>query len=269
MKPSPSGYFIGKTPSFACRADPRFSYCLYVPRQERPHSMLVVVHDTLRNNQALRDLFADYAERSRTLVLAPLFPAGIGDPDDLDEYKCLRVRDLRYDELVLAMVTEVAERYELDAARFSLFGFSGGAHFAHRFLYLQPERLRSVVVASPGSVTLPVASYRWWPGLADFEALFGRPVDWSALRRVPTHLVVGALDTDTAGTIQTADHPHWVEGAAAAGRNRVERLRSLHQHLSAAGVPASYEELPGAGHEIGPAVEAAIRFLEGIARRPA
>jgi pimeloyl-ACP methyl ester carboxylesterase len=269
MNASPSGYFIGKTPSFACRADPRFSYCLYVPRQGHPEAVLVVVHDTLRNNHALRDLFAEEAERSRTLVLAPLFPAGIGDPDELDDYKCLRIRDLRYDELLLTMVGEVAERYGVDGARFSLFGFSGGAHFAHRFLYLQPERLSKVVVAAPGSVTLPVTSHRWWPGLADFETLFGRPVDWDALRRVPTHLVVGARDTDTSGTIQTADHPDWIEGADAAGRNRVERMRSLHQHLCAAGVPASYEELMGAGHEIGPAVEAAIRFFGGTARRPA
>lgn len=273
MPPPTSGYLHGKTPSFACQADPRFSYCLYVPRGYAERSpavrMLVVIHDTLRNNQSLRDLFADYAEQSNTIVVAPLFPAGIGTPDDLDHYKYLRFRDIRFDEILLAMTAEVAARYGVSDARFALFGFSGGAHFAHRFLYLEPARLSRLVVAAPGSVTLPVTDYRWWPGLGDFEAVFGRPVPWDALKQVPVHLVVGANDTNPGGTIQSKDHPNWVDGACAAGGNRVERLKSLHEHLKRVGASASYEELPGVGHEMGPVAQAAISFLEGSTPRPA
>lgn len=269
MNVEPTGYYAGRTPSFNCQAHPSFSYCLYVPRSGQPRSLLVAVHDTMRNNQALRDLFADYAESTGTLVLAPLFPARLDDPHELDHYKYLRTGAVRYDEVVLDMTAEVAERYQLDVGRFALFGFSGGAHFAHRFLYVWPQRLSALVVAAPGSVTLPDTRHRWWAGLADFEERFGRPVDWEALRRVPVHVAVGVLDTDTSGTVQTPDHPNWVEGADVAGRSRVDRARSLGEHLRRAGVEAGYEELPGAGHEVGPAVGAAIRFLEGRARRPA
>jgi len=269
MNFQPTGYFGGKTPSFSCRTHRAFSYCLYVPQSTPVRSILVVVHDTMRNNQALRDLFAEFAERSGTLVLAPLFPGSLADPADLDHYKYLRAGDLRYDEVLLAMVDEVAERYALDGSRFALFGFSGGAHFAHRFLYVWPERVSVAIVAAPGSVTLPEPQHGWWAGLADFEARFGRPVDWAALRRLPILLVAGALDTDTRGTVQSPDHPYWVEGADAAGSNRVERMRSLRESLGRAGVAADYEEIPGAGHEVGPAVEAAIRFLEGRAPHPA
>lgn len=262
MSPRPLGYFAGRTPSFACQADPRFSCCLYVPRTTRPRSLLVAVHDTLRNNQALRDLFVEYAEASGTLVLAPLFPAGIGDANELDDYKYLRGRDVHYDEVLLAMVGEVSARYAVDGSQFALFGFSGGAHFAHRFLYLRPERLSAVVVAAPGSVTLPDARLHWWAGLADFEARFGRPVDWDALRRVAAHLVVGADDTDPAGTIRAPDHPHWMEGADAAGSNRVERLRALHAQLLAHECKVSFEALPGEGHVVEPIVAAAIRFFD-------
>jgi poly(3-hydroxybutyrate) depolymerase len=255
------GYFTGKTPSFACQADPRFSYCLYVPRQAPVRSMLVAVHDTLRNNQALRDAFAEHAEASGTLVLAPLFPAGIGSPHDLDDYKYLHSGGVRYDEVLMAMVDEVASRHAVDAARFALFGFSGGAHFAHRLLYLRPERLAALVIAAPGSVTLPDARLRWWAGLADFETRFGRPVDWDALRQVPVHLVVGAADTDPAGTIGSPDHPLWVEGADTAGANRVERLHTLHSQLLALQCKATLETLPGVGHVVDPAVAAAIRFF--------
>lgn len=272
MTSSPPGYLLGRTPSFACQADPRFSYCLYVPpgyaRRIPVARLLVAVHDTSRNNQALRDLLADHAEVSNTIVLAPLFPAGIGSPDDLDNYKYLRYRDIRFDEILLRMVEEVAARYRIDAGRFALFGFSGGAHFAHRMLYVRPERLSRLVAAAPGSVTLPIDNHRWWPGLADFEDVFGHPVDWQALRRVPTHLVVGTEDTNPGGIVQSRDNPNWMEGATDAGANRVERLRSLHAHLQARGARVTLEELPGVGHEIGPVVRAAIRLLAAPSTPP-
>lgn len=270
MTSSASGYLLGRTPSFACQADPRFSYCLYVPRRGTPPSRLVVaIHDTLRNNQSLRDLFADFAEASDSLVLAPLFPAGAGSAEDLDNYKYLRFRDIRFDELVLHMTAEVAARYGVGDARFSLFGFSGGAHFVHRFLYVHPARVAAAVVAAPGSVTLPVDDYPWWAGVADFERIFGRPIDWECLRQVPIHLVVGTDDTNPGGTVQGRDHPNWVDGAAAAGGNRVERLRSLHAHLQRLGARVTLEELPGVGHEIAPVAQAGIRFLAGSAPLPA
>lgn len=273
MTPSVSGYLVGKTPSFACQADPRFSYCLHVPRgyaerREAPR-LLVAIHDTLRNNQALRDHFSDFAEEANTIVVAPLFPAGIGTPDDLDHYKYLRFRDIRFDEILLAMTGEIAARYRVDASRFDLFGFSGGAHFAHRFLYAEPGRLARVIVAAPGSVTLPVEDYRWWPGVGDFAAVFGRPIDWAAVARVPAHLVVGERDTNPGGIIQSRDHPNWVDGADAAGANRVERLKSLHEHLERRGASVTIELLPGVAHEIGPVVQAAIRLLSAPATRPA
>lgn len=261
-----TGYWLGRTPTTACRRDQRFSYCLYVPakyseRPERP-TLLVVLHDTLRNHQALRDAFVEHAERINAIVLAPLFPAGVGEPEDLDHYKYLRFGDIHFDEILLAMAAEVAAKYGVDDARFSLFGFSGGAHFAHRFLYVHPRRLRALVVGSPGSVTLPTEQYAWWPGLANFAAVFGRPVDWKAVRVVPTYLVVGEDDVNPRGIVASSEHPYWAEGANAAGANRVERLRSLHAELAKRQDDVTFEALPRVRHEIDPVVSAAIRFLE-------
>ncbi len=268
MRAGLSAYNLGKTPSFACQADQRFSYCLYVPskydERARPARVLVVIHDTQRNNQSLRDAFAEFAEESNTLVIAPLFPAGIAVASDLDNYKYLRFRDIRFDEVLLEMTAEVARRYGVDDARFALFGFSGGAHFAHRLVYVCPDRLRTVVAASPGSVTLPSEEYRWWPGLADFERLFGRPVPWERVRAVPLHLVVGSDDTNPRGIVQSQESPNWVEGAAAAGSNRVERLRTLHAQLKQRGARVTLEELPGVGHELEPVVAAAVRYFRGL-----
>lgn len=266
MKKGITGYWLGRTPTIACRADQRFSYCLYVPpgyaeRESRPR-LLVALHDTLRNHQALRDAFAGHAERVNAIVLAPLFPAGIGTPEDLDHYKYLRFGDLRFDELLLAMAAEVSSKYGVDDSRFAMFGFSGGAHFAHRFLYVHPQRLSALVVGSPGSVTLPTEDHAWWPGLKDFRTHFGREVDWKAVRTVPTLLVVGVDDVDPRGIVSSQHHPNWVEGANAAGANRVERLKSLHAALAKRQDDVSFEALPGVKHEIDPIVQAAIGFFE-------
>lgn len=266
MTTSITGYWLGRTPTIACQADQRFSYCLYVPakyaeRAERP-TLLVALHDTLRNHQALRDAFSEHAERTNAIVVAPLFPAGIGEANDLDHYKYLRFRDIHFDELLLAMTREVSARYGVDGERFALFGFSGGAHFAHRFLYAHPGHLESLVVGSPGSVTLPSEDYAWWPGLSDFAAIFGRPVDWERVRKVPTYLVVGAKDVNPHGIVNSEDHPNWVDGANAAGANRVERLRALHAHLAKRQDDVTFEALAGVRHEIDPIVKAAIGFLE-------
>ena len=84
-----SSYDLGKTASFACQVDQRFSYCLYVPRAyaqraETPR-LLVAIHDTGRHNQQLRDHFAEFAELTNTIVISPLFPGGIIVPGDLEK----------------------------------------------------------------------------------------------------------------------------------------------------------------------------------------
>lgn len=265
-------YSTGRTASFACQADQRFSYCLYVPAACRAEPaaarVLVAIHDSLRDNQSLRDRFAEYAESTNTLVVAPLFPAGIEVADDVDAYKYLRFRGIRFDEILLAMVSEVGARYGVPVATFVLFGFSGGAHFAHRFLYVQPARLHALVVAAPGSVTLPGEDHAWWPGLKDFPSIFGRRVDWPSVQRVPVHLIVGAEDTDPNGIVRSKDDPNWREGADAAGANRVERLRTLYARLRERGADVTLEELPGVAHQAGPVVDAAIRYLRDRRWRP-
>ncbi|MFZ3285531.1 MAG: alpha/beta hydrolase [Telluria sp.] len=263
-----STYHLGKTVSFACRVDPRFSFCLYVPpgyRQGPAARILVAVHGTDRHSQSLRDLFCDFAQASNTIVLAPLFPVGIED-DDLDNYKYLGNAGIRYDEIVLAMVAQVAEGYGVDAARFSLFGFSGGAHLAHRLFYVHPERLHTVVVGAPGSVSLPDERHAWWAGVKDYDAVFGRPVPWAHMRQVRLHLVVGGNDINPKGIIQGRADPRWVEGADSAGANRLERVRSLYVQLREHGMQVSLAQLDGVGHQVGPIAGAAIEFLSRAER---
>ena len=81
-------YHSGPTAFFASQQDQRFSYCLYVPASHRtdttPLPLTVVVHGTQRMAERYRDAYRGFAEEHQTVVLAPLFPAGIGEPGGLN-----------------------------------------------------------------------------------------------------------------------------------------------------------------------------------------
>jgi poly(3-hydroxybutyrate) depolymerase len=85
--------------------------------------------------------------------LAPLFPSGIIDPSDEDNYKFIKYHDIRFDHVLLAMIDEVAIKYRVNKDRFLLHGFSGGGQFVHRFFYLHPKRLMGVSIGAPGRIT--------------------------------------------------------------------------------------------------------------------
>ena len=254
---------VGRTPATACRADQRFSYCLYVPPrgEAADRRILVAVHGTERGNQAMRDLFSDLAEAFNLIILAPLFPCGVEEPYDRDNYKYIEYRGIRFDLILLSMIDEVAARYGVDAERFALFGFSGGAHFVHRFYYLHPQRLSALSVCAPGSPTLLDSQKPWWVGVADMEARFGRSLDPPALRAVPVHLAVGDADTDTWEITHKPGGAHWMDGANATGATRVERLKTLEASLSAAGVQTWMDILPGVRHQRDALAQSAIAFF--------
>jgi poly(3-hydroxybutyrate) depolymerase len=242
-------YRRGKTPVFASRYDQRFSYCLYVPEDLGPGKapLVVIQHGTERNFLLYRDHLASFADEYGVVVLAPLFPAGIIDPDDLHNFKFIEYQGIRYDEVLLAMVAEVAARYPVDPDTFYLHGFSGGGQFAHRFLYLHPDRLAGVSIGAPGRVTQLDDSLPWWLGTKDFEERFGRPIDLDALRRVPVLMVVGDQDVDT-WEINNPGESNWMDGAEEAGETRIERLRTLERNFVTHGLDVRFALVPGVAH---------------------
>lgn len=268
-----SFYHYGATTLFAAQVDQRLGYCLYVPEAYADDSadrypVVVVVHATDRTAQGYRDAFAGFAERHGVIVVAPLFPAGIDAEGDLEGYKLIVPGGLRYDLALLGILDEVASLYRADVERVLLHGFSGGGHFAHRFLYLHPRRLAAVSIGAPGLVTLLDRTRPWWTGVADLEALFGRPLDPEAMRRVPVQTVIGADDTETWEITIPPGSPLWLEGANDAGRTRLDRIAALADSLERAGLTVRrdvVEGVPHLGYPLVPAVEAF--FAEVLARR--
>jgi pimeloyl-ACP methyl ester carboxylesterase len=267
-------YDRGRTTIWACRADPRFSWCAYVPeafsaKTAASYRLLVAVHGTARGMTTYRDGFARFAEQQRLIVLAPLFPAGITGPDDLSSYKFMRAGDLHYDAILLSMVDEIQAKYRLDTRRFAMFGFSGGGHFAHRFFYLHPQRLSAASIGAPGVVTLLDAEHDFWVGVRNFESVFGRRIDLDAMRGTPVQMVIGGNDTETWEITIKPDMRLWMPGADLAGVDRLERMRSLKASFETNGIAVRHDVVPGIAHEgdkVIPAVEDFFAEALGAAR---
>ena len=227
---------------------------LYVPSTydgSRPYRLLVSVHGSNRTAAAYARRFAAFGEANDTIVLAPLFPDGT-------DYQRLGLQNgERVDLRLLDLIDEVAADYRVEREQFDLFGFSGGGQFAHRFLYLHPERLRSVVVAAPGTVTIPSETTRWPAGFGDVPRL--ATFDPAALSGTRVMLLVGADDVDLTGLNQRPI-------ANLAGGTRLDRVRTLHEAWQTAGIVHTYFEVPGLGHTLDDRVLAPARSFFAASR---
>ncbi|MCY3864679.1 MAG: alpha/beta hydrolase [Chloroflexi bacterium] len=258
MRDNVSPFLYQRTSFIAYGADPRFSYCLYVPHEIR--HICVYVHGTYRDAAFYRDQLTDFSLRNHVLLLCPLFPAGLIDPHDVENYKLLRFHNIRFDQVLLGMLDEVRQRYTVPCERFMLGGFSGGAQFAHRFAYFYAERLTALSLAAPGRVTLLHDSLNWWSGIGDAEKLFGRAIDIPGLRALPIQLLLG--ENDNADITIAEGDPWWVPGANLAGATRRERLDSLYRQYQQIGSDVRLDVIANCGHDWQPLRDATIRFFE-------
>lgn len=259
-------YDFGSTTIFASRADPRFAYCLYVPPpgDGPPPRLVVAMHGTGRTFTDYRDAFSAFGRWRNCIILAPLFPVGVRGDGNRDGFKYMQEGDIRYDRVLLDIVDEVAGKYGLADARFALFGYSGGGHFAHRFFMLHPDRLWAVAIGASGSVTLLDDTRDFWVGTRDLQARFGIAIDRAAMARVPVQMIVGAADQETWEITHRPGGRHWQAGANDAGRTRPERLDALRRSFEAAGIAVRFDLVPNMAHDGMRAVERVETFLADV-----
>ena len=144
--------------------------------------------------------------------------------------------------------------------KFNLFGFSGGGHFAHRFLYLWPDRLDAVSVGAPGSVTRIDDTRDFWLGTRNFETVFGKPLDLPAIRKVPVQLVVGACDVEE--FVYPPQFAAFVEDMGDIGKNRIERNTKLLENYQANGLDVRQTIVPKVAHDGHKVVDAVTAFFQ-------
>jgi pimeloyl-ACP methyl ester carboxylesterase len=246
-------YDYGHTAIFASSVDPRFHYLLYVPHyvaDGRRVKLIVAIHGTGRTSAIeFRDHFAEFAQYHNCAVFCPIFPVNVAGDGGRSGYKYILGDDIRYDELLLSMVEEVAEKYNQNWNRFAMFGFSGGGQFTHRFAILHPDRLWAASIGAPGCVTLLDPERDWWVGTRNVAGLFGMELNLDALKELPVQMVVGSLDLETWEIVRSPGTRYWVEGANDAGATRIDRLTSLSRSFKAAGVNVTFDKVPGVAHD--------------------
>ncbi|KAI1770495.1 alpha/beta-hydrolase [Hypoxylon cercidicola] len=261
-------YFVGHVPLMALQVDPRISYALYVPKShynpdpsgEGSNSsklpLLVYIHGTGRSIAAIYSELVPFAETTPCAILAPLyvkitvfffrfsslarFPAGMDGPNDIDSYKELRSESLRSDLGLSSVLDQVAYRWPgIETAKVIMMGFSGGGQFAHRFLYLYPERLAAVSVGAPGRPTFLDDTQDWPVGVADVETVFNRTLSRESIGDVPIQLVVGNQDVELHGDNEFWECQREVLGSGGLppmNETRLESMQTLHTSLEQAGI---------------------------------
>ncbi|MDA7948168.1 MAG: alpha/beta hydrolase [Hyphomicrobiaceae bacterium] len=244
-------YDTGYTPWVVSRFNPRFSWALYVPKtlpDDTPAPLLVLIHGSTRQD-TFREGFRDYAERTGTVLLTPLFPINGAEPGDVHGYKRMDGHGLRYDLLLLDMIDEAGSIWNLKTDRFAMHGYSGGGQYVHRFMLLHPERLSAASIGAPGSITLPDPAHSWPSGIQDMEARFGKSFDAAALAKVPVHCVIGADDTQVWEIARTPDDPLYLSGVNDEKTNRRAKLKLLDDAFSGLGCSTRHDAVDGVVHD--------------------
>ncbi|KAI1397288.1 alpha/beta-hydrolase [Hypoxylon fuscum] len=274
-------YFVGHVPLMVLQVDPRISYALYVPKSHYnpdPNNngstnstavklpLLVYVHGTGRNTVAIYNELVPFADSTPCAILAPVFPAGMDGPNDIDSYKELQSKSLRSDLGLLSVLEEVAYRWPgIETEKVFMMAFSGGGQFAHRFLYLYPGRLAAISVGAPGRPTYLDGGQDWPVGVADVEILFNKTVHTDLIGDIPIQLVVGSKDVELHGSQEFWEWEREVLGSGGLppmNETRLESMKKLHASLEQAGIMSQLDIVEGVAHNETGVRETVLQFLQ-------
>ena len=154
---------------------------------------IVAVHGIRREADAQANLFAERAAALGRPVIAPIF-----EKDRWPRYQ-QAVRRGRADLALLSLMDALRHEQVWHTRTFDLFGFSGGAQFAHRFAMLHPETVSRLTTASAGWYTFPDdAAFPYGlsprPGRTDTWAP-GLTANLDQFLKIPIQVCVGADDS--------------------------------------------------------------------------
>lgn len=234
--------------------DPALTYYLYLPEgSARPNHVLVAVHGISRNVDAYINAMRPWADKHGVVLVLPEY-----NKFDFYDYQRLgrHGHGPRADLPLIGVLADIQKKFGIDTGKVDLFGFSGGAQFAHRFAMVHPSRVSRLGVAAAGWYTWPDVSQRYPFGIADASGLEGASIDMAAMLRIPICVFVGEKDTSRSRSLNIARQVDEVQG-----ENRLQRAenwaRSMRAYAADLGLKANIqlERLPNTRHSYTQAVK--------------
>ena len=183
------------------RDDPTQEYLLYIPSSGAESApVMVSVHGISRNAHEQAHVFSPYCERFGAVLVVPRFT-----PEMHRDYQRLgrAGRGERADLALQRYLNEVAKLTGADVSQIYLFGFSGGAQFAHRYAMAHPHRVAKAIIAAAGWYTFPDHTERYPYGIRSNRKLKGVRFNPEEFLRVPIEVLVGSHDIGTANLRST------------------------------------------------------------------
>ncbi|MFN3727879.1 MAG: hypothetical protein ACK4SZ_16430 [Allosphingosinicella sp.] len=214
----PDSVPTGRTSFRTLIGAPDAEYFTYLPPAASAASPVVVlVHGITRNAAEHVFRFAAAADCANAILVAPLFTkASYGQYQQVVD----GARGVQADLALFDMLTAVAAATGADTRRVHLFGFSGGAQFAHRFMMLHPERVAALAVAAAGWYSFPDPDLPYPFGIGSHPIPGGR-FDAEQFLAIPRHVLVGDRDVARDEALRTGRRLDQLQG-----RNRLERARA-------------------------------------------
>ncbi len=232
-------------------------YYTYLPDTfRRGNRLVVVVHGISRNAREHIVAFAPWARESGLALAAPLF----------NREHCRDFQQLgwtgagwRADLLLRRVVDHVARQTGADEAAFALFGYSGGAQFAHRYALARPQDIASLATCAAGYYSMPSAELPFPYGLGCHGLKDDMRFHLDEFLALQTLTTVGLRDTHRDRSVRTSP-----ELDALQGRNRVERAHRWVEALTVASAARGirprhrFATIKNAGHDFRNAIRSGL-----------
>ena len=132
-------------------------------RTAAPASVLLLIPGYNGSGEAMLDYrWKAFAEKHRLVLLAPTFKTS---PEELQRGRGYYYPEQGSGAEVERMLQQVGRETGVSTEKVLIFGFSAGAHFAHRFALWKPDRVRAFVAYSAAWWSEPTAALRTVPAL--------------------------------------------------------------------------------------------------------
>lgn len=221
-----------------------------------PERLLVAVHGIGRDAMEQVTLWSAWARRHRVQVLAPRF----GD-DTFRGFQRLEpgIDGRTADGALVQLLRWLPAMGMPLPVRRILFGHSGGAQFAHRFLMANPFAVDAAILSSAGWYTWPESTRRFPYGLGKAAGRTVSSIELEALLRVPLLVTVGENDDEADPQLRRRD---WIDDQQGVGRRErakrwVDALRTEAERRRLA-ARVQHQVLPGAGHAFAECMSAGL-----------